>query len=48
MAASRYFDPLRHTPAFRPLVAQAEAGRQAALMVFREKDGERVLGVTFS
>ena len=48
LAASRHFDPLRHNPQFQALVAEAEAGRQAALTAFREAGGERLLGVTLT
>ena len=48
LAASRHFDPLRHNPEFQALVAEAEAGRQAALTAFREAGGERLLGVTLT
>ena len=46
LAASRHFDALRHDPRFQALLAEAEAGRQAALAAFREAGGERLLGVT--
>ena len=42
---SPQFDPLRGTPSFEVLVADAEAGRQRALAAFREAGGERLLGV---
>ena len=48
LAASRQFDPLRHNPEFQALVAEAEAGRQAALTAFREAGGERLLGLTLT
>ena len=48
LAASRHFDPLRHDPRFQALLAEAEAGRQAALTAFREAGGERLLGVTLT
>ncbi len=38
------FDALRGERGFEELVAQAEAGRQAALAAFREAGGERLLG----
>ncbi|HEX5216402.1 MAG TPA: protein kinase [Vicinamibacterales bacterium] len=38
------FDPLRGTPAFESLLADAEARRQRALHAFREAGGERLLG----
>lgn len=37
------FDALRGSRAFRLLVAQAEAGRQAALTAFREAGGDRLI-----
>jgi len=37
------FDALRGDPAFKALVAEAEAGRQRALHAFREAGGERLL-----
>ena len=48
LAASRHFDPLRHDPRFQALLAEAEAGRQAALTAFREAGGERLLGMTLT
>ena len=44
LARSRHFDALRALPAFRALIAQAEAGRAHALAAFREAGGERLLG----
>ena len=44
LASAPAFDPLRRDPAFRTLLAEAEAGRAAALAAFRESDGERLLG----
>jgi serine/threonine protein kinase/tetratricopeptide (TPR) repeat protein len=44
LASSRAFDALRGDPAFRELLAQAEAGREEALATFREGGGERLLG----
>ena len=44
LAGSRQFDALRSDPAFQGLVAEAEAGRQQALVSFREAGGERLLG----
>ena len=43
---SRHFDALRSHPAFRAVLAQAEAGRDRALKAFREAGGERLLGRT--
>ncbi len=37
------FDALRGEPAFRTLLAEAEAGRQQALDAFREAGGELLL-----
>jgi len=37
------FDPLRELPAFRTVLADAEAGRQRALAAFREAGGEVLL-----
>jgi hypothetical protein len=44
LAASPSFDALRDDPAFRELLAEAQAGRQQALDAFREHGGERLLG----
>jgi hypothetical protein len=38
------FDALRSNPAFRALLEQAEAGRQRALVAFREAGGQRLIG----
>jgi tetratricopeptide (TPR) repeat protein len=43
LARAPQFDPLRDLPAFRALVADAEAGRARALEAFREAGGERLL-----
>jgi serine/threonine protein kinase/tetratricopeptide (TPR) repeat protein len=43
LARSPQFDALRDLPAFRALVADAEAGRARALEAFREAGGERLL-----
>jgi tetratricopeptide (TPR) repeat protein len=40
---SRQFDPLRSDPTFQRLLADAEAGRQQALIAFRAAGGERIL-----
>ena len=40
----RAFDAVRAEPAFRELLAVAEAGRDAALRAFHESGGERLLG----
>jgi len=44
LVRSRHFDPLRSNPAFRAVLADAEAGRDRALAAFREAGGERLLG----
>ena len=44
LARSRQFDGLRSDPAFKTLLAEAEAGRQQALAAFRDAGGERLLG----
>jgi non-specific serine/threonine protein kinase len=44
LARSRHFDPLRNNPAFLAVQAEAEAGRERALVAFREAGGERLLG----
>jgi non-specific serine/threonine protein kinase len=44
LARSRHFDPLRDTPAFRKVKAEANAGRDRALAAFKEAGGERLLG----
>ncbi|HSL21800.1 MAG TPA: protein kinase [Vicinamibacterales bacterium] len=44
LAASPQFDALRADPAFKALVAEAEAGRERSLAAFREGGGERLLG----
>jgi TolB-like protein len=43
LAGSRPFDALRGDTAFQTLLAEAEAGRQNALIAFREAGGERLL-----
>jgi TolB-like protein len=45
LSRSPQFDALRSEPAFQALLADAEAGRQRALIAFREAGGERLLGV---
>jgi hypothetical protein len=37
LSSRRQFDPLRSDPAFQELLAEAEAGRQRALVAFRER-----------
>lgn len=44
LSASRSFDPLRNDPRFTAIVATAEAGRQHALIAFRDAGGPRLLG----
>jgi hypothetical protein len=44
LSQSRQFDALRDRPAFKKMLADAEAGRQRALTAFREAGGERLLG----
>ncbi len=44
LAARPQFDPLRDTPAFRALLAHADAGRARALQSFRDAGGERLIG----
>jgi eukaryotic-like serine/threonine-protein kinase len=44
LSSRRQFDPLRGTPAFQALLAEAEAGRERALTAFRDAGGERLLG----
>jgi hypothetical protein len=46
LARSGAFDALRGDPAFRELVASAEAGRERARAAFRDKGGEQLLGRT--
>ena len=43
LATRSQFDPVRDTPAFRALLASAEAGRQRALEAFRQAGGVRLL-----
>ena len=42
---SRQFDRLRTDPEFQVLLAQAQEGRERALLVYRDAGGERLLGV---
>jgi TolB-like protein len=44
LARSPAFDALRGEPAFRELLARAEAEREKALATFRESGGEKLLG----
>ena len=41
---ARQFDPLRGTPGFEAMLAEADAGRARALAAFRDAGGERLLG----
>jgi eukaryotic-like serine/threonine-protein kinase len=43
LANARQFDSLRTTPEFQRMLADAEAGRQQALLAFREAGGDRLL-----
>jgi tetratricopeptide (TPR) repeat protein len=45
LAARSQFDALRSSPAFRAMLADAEAGREKARQAFREAGGDRLLGV---
>src|SRR5262249_10578257 len=45
LAASPAFDGLREAPAFREVLADAEAGRAKALAAYREAGGEMLLGL---
>jgi serine/threonine protein kinase/tetratricopeptide (TPR) repeat protein len=44
LETSRVFDPLRASSTFRATLAEAKAGRDRALMAFRDAGGERLLG----
>jgi eukaryotic-like serine/threonine-protein kinase len=44
LARSRAFEAVRSDPAFQEILAEAEVGRQQALVAFRENGGERLLG----
>jgi eukaryotic-like serine/threonine-protein kinase len=44
LAGSPQFDALRADPAFRQVLADAEAGREKARTAYREAGGERLLG----
>ncbi len=44
LVRSRHFDALRALPAFRAVLAQADAGRQRALTAFLDAGGERLVG----
>lgn len=45
LAASPAFDGLREDPAFRAVLADAEAGRGKGLAAYREAGGEELLGM---
>ncbi len=45
LAHSRHFDPLRSNPAFRAVLAEAEAGRASVRAAFHEAGGDRLLGL---
>jgi serine/threonine protein kinase/tetratricopeptide (TPR) repeat protein len=45
LARDPWLDPFRATPAFRAILAEAEAGRRKALAAFRDAGGEGLLGV---
>ena len=45
LAASRHFDAIRDDSAFRSILAQAEAERDAARRAFYEAGGDRLLGL---
>lgn len=45
LARSRHFDPLRSNPAFRAVLAEAEAGRASVRAAFHEAGGDRLLGL---
>jgi non-specific serine/threonine protein kinase len=44
LARSRDFDAVRQTPEFQAILADAEAGRAQAMVVFRQRNGEALLG----
>ena len=44
LARSSVFDPVRGTPDFKRVLADAEAGRAQAFVVFRQRGGEELLG----
>jgi non-specific serine/threonine protein kinase len=44
LARRAAFDAVRGTPEFQRILADAEAGRAQAMEVFRQRDGERLLG----
>ncbi len=45
LAHSRHFDPLRSNPAFRAVLAEAEAGRASVRAACHEAGGDRLLGL---
>jgi serine/threonine protein kinase len=44
LATARQFEPVRDDPAFRRILADADARRQSALVAFRAAGGEQLLG----
>jgi hypothetical protein len=44
MARSAMFAEVRDTPEFQSVLADAEAGRAQAMVVFRQRGGEQLLG----
>lgn len=44
LSHARQFNPLRTDPDFEALLTEAEAGRQRALVAFREAGGEKLVG----
>jgi serine/threonine protein kinase/tetratricopeptide (TPR) repeat protein len=44
LANQSQFEPIRSTPAFQSLLADAESGRQRALAAFRAAGGDKLLG----
>jgi eukaryotic-like serine/threonine-protein kinase len=44
LSGSPQFDPLRTSPVFQAVLADAEAGRARAIAAFRDAGGERLLG----
>jgi serine/threonine-protein kinase len=44
LSHAQHFNPLRTDPAFEALLTEAEAGRQRALVAFRDAGGEKLVG----
>jgi hypothetical protein len=44
LSSSHVFDPVRNSPAFEGVLADAESGRRRALAAFRAAGGDRLLG----